>query len=194
LDLLASRVSKFIITLTAAAHITYPRYQKTRQEVESAQGIVGSPLPAPKEQPATQHTLRYLADHLFTLSREYLIPTDTALILREAPDRDGKVRTALRWLKQQIVWRGATPNQVALLARDISPYRAFISQIAAEVGSPIRLINGQPLAHSPVITTRLPLLRLHLPTSSHNQPSLDCRLLIAAWRSPYSLYTHIPHS
>ena len=97
--------------------------EKTRQEVETVLGITGSPLPTGATQAARQPTLHHLADQLFTLSRTDPIPNDGALTLKEAPDHAAEVRTALRWLKQQIVWGGVTPDQVALLARDIGPYR-----------------------------------------------------------------------
>jgi ATP-dependent helicase/DNAse subunit B len=129
--------------------------------------------------------LHHLGDQLFTLSRKDPIPNDGALTLQEAPDHAAEVRTALRWLKQQIVWGGVSPDQVALLARDIGPYRPFISQIATEFGLPIRLIDGQALAHSPAITSLMTLLRLYLPVGGDNQPGLARRPLIATWRSPY---------
>lgn len=185
LTLLADRVGQFTVTLSEAAEVSFPRYQQTRQAIETALGIRGIPLPPSEVAATSQPTLRHLADHLFARSDKASIPDDGSLTLREAPDRAAEARTALRWLKQQIVWGGAAPNQVALLARDIAPYRPFITQIAAEFGLPIRLIDGQPLAHSPVISALLSLLRLHLPTSTGNQPDLSRRPLIAAWRSPY---------
>lgn len=185
LTLLADRVGQFTITLSEAAQITFPRYQRTRQEIETALGISGSQLPSSDTPPTNQPTLPHLADQLFTRSREAPIPDGGALTLREAPDRAAEARTAIRWLKQQIAWGGASPDQVALLARDIGPYRSFITQIAAEFGLPIRLIDGQPLAHSPVISALVSVLRLHLPTRPGNQPDLSRRPVIAAWRSPY---------
>jgi len=185
LTLLADRVGQFTITLSEAAQVTFLRYQRTRQVIEAALSISGAPLP-PSDAPSTsQPALRHLADRLFIRAPETRIANDGSLTLREAPDRAAEARVALRWIKQQIVWGGAAPNQVALLARDIAPYRPFITQIAAEFGLPIRLIDGQPLAHSPVISALLALLRLHLPTRTDEQPDLSRRPLIAAWRSPY---------
>jgi ATP-dependent helicase/DNAse subunit B len=185
LQLLADRVEQFIITLPQAEATTYPRYQHTRQAVEAALDITGRPLPLVDTPSATNVTLQHLAQHLFSLTTSQAAAADEVLTLREAPNRSTEVRLALRWLKQRIVWDGAGPDQVALLARDITPYRPFIQQIAAEFGLPIRLLDGQPLQQSPVIAALLSLLRLHLAAGQAGEPSLPRRQLIATWRSPY---------
>ncbi|MCB8943070.1 MAG: exodeoxyribonuclease V subunit gamma [Ardenticatenaceae bacterium] len=181
LQLLAQRVGEFIITLPHSETAVYPRYQRTRREVEQALGISGRLLPATPL--AVDPSLHHLAQHLFVLDGRAAAANGEALTLCEAPDPASEVRAALRWLKQRIVWEGMSPNQVALLARDISMYRPFISQIAAEFGLPIRLVDGQPLPQSPVIAALLNLLRLHLPTGG--EPGLPRRQLLSTWRSPY---------
>ncbi len=184
LQLLAGRVEEFCITLPQGERVDYPRYRSTWQEVEQALEISGAALTGSSELKG-HATLRYLARHLFAFSAAEPLPADEALTLREAPDRVAEARTALRWLKQRIVWEGIPADQVALLARDITPYRAFIQQIAAEFGLPIRLVGGLPLGQNPVIAALLDLLRLYLPLGSGAEPALPRRQVISAWRSPY---------
>lgn len=194
LRLLAGRASQFILTLPQADLVDYPRYRRTQAQVEAALGIAGQPLPPVDGWPARHPTLQHLARQLFALPAGEPAANEDVLILREAPDPAGEVRAALRWLKQRLVWDGLAPDQVALLARDIAPYRPFIRQVAAEFGLPIRLVDGLPLAQSPVIAALLALLRLHLPLGEGGGPDLPRRALIAAWRSPYFQWANGPVS
>ena len=104
--------------------------------------------------------------------------------LIEAPERAGEVRAALRWLKQRIVFDGCRPGEVALLARNVAPYRPFIQQTAAEFGLPIRLVDGLPLRENPAVAALLGLLQMALPNSA-GELSLPRRAVVEAWRSPY---------
>ena len=183
LALLAGRVHDFIVALPEAEPAPYARYTKTRRDVEKALGVGGGKLPGFEER--THPALRHLQRHIFSRAPALPRPSDGAITLREAPDRAAEVRTALRWLKQRIVWEGVSAGEVALLARDITPYRATIRQIAAEFGLPLRLVDGLPLAQSPIISALLDLLRLFLPTAAGPGPGLPRRQLISAWRSPY---------
>lgn len=185
LALLANRVQDCVVTLPLAEQVSYPRYQKTLEAMAAALGLVGSALPETEYVNTSHPTLCYLGRYLFTSSAGDPITDEDAVTLHEVPDRAGEVRTALRWLKQRVVWEDIPANQVALLARDITPYRPFIQQAATEFGLPIRLVDGQPLQQSPVITALLALLRLYLPFNEIGEPSLSRRQVIAAWRSPY---------
>lgn len=185
IHLLANRVGRCTITLPQTEQVTYPRYHNTLREVETKLGITGTALPNPETIITRQPTLHHLAHHLFSLTTDDPIANDGALTLREVSDRMAEVRTALRWLKQQIVWHRQPANQTALLARDIAPYRPFIQQIAAEFGLPLYLVDGQPLQQSPVIASLMTLLRLHLPVGADHEPDLPRRQVIISWRSPY---------
>ena len=107
-----------------------------------------------------------------------------AVELIEAPERAGEVRAALRWLKQRIVLDGCRPGEVALLARNVAPYRPFIQQTAAEFGLPIRLVDGLPLRENPAVAALLGLLQMALPNPA-GELSLPRRAVVEAWRSPY---------
>lgn len=184
LELLAERAGDFVMTLTQPEKVTYPRYERTRQHVERALGIAGAALPGAGHR-ETQQTLHRLAANLFSLSAMEPAPASGTIVLQEAPDMAAEARAALRWLKQRIVHDGISPDQVALLARSITPYRSFIEQTAAEFGLPLRLVDGLPLRSSPIITALLELLRLFLPAEPGGEAELPRRAVIAAWRSPY---------
>ena len=98
-----------------------------------------------------------------------------------APDRQGEVRAALRWLKERLVLDGLRLREVALLARKVSPYRAFIVQTAREFGVPVQLVDGYPLRGNPAVSALLDLLRLTLP----GETPFAWRPVVAAWRCPY---------
>ena len=185
LQLLANRAENCIVTLTQAERLTFPRHEATKAAVEAALGITARPLPEMSPQPMRHPTLSHLSRHIFAMPPGAVSPHAGAVVLREAPDRFAEARAALRWLKQQIVWHAIAPDQVALLARDMSAYRPFVQQIAAEFGLPIRLEDGQPLAQSPAIAALLSLLRLHVPIDESGEANLPRRAVIAAWRSPY---------
>ncbi len=187
LALLAERVDSCVITLTQADQVSYPRYQRTTETAVAALGVTPQPLPAASLDVARHPALGQLARRLFAPPDAEIAvgESPSAVTLCEVADRAAEARTALRWLKQRIVWDGVSPGQVALLARDIGPYRPFIRQAAAEFGLPIRMVDGQPLSQSPVIVALLALLRLHLPLTESGAPGLPRRQVIAAWRSPY---------
>ncbi|MBK9054658.1 MAG: UvrD-helicase domain-containing protein [Chloroflexi bacterium] len=183
LELLSQRVGHLIITLTGddRAVSRYPRFAQTRQQIEKALNIQAQPLP---HTPTNRPILHHLASRLFQPGPPKPITPGPPVTLIEAADIPGEVRHALRWLKARIVQDGYHPTQVALLARDIGPYRPFIRQIAQEMGIDLRLADGSPLGQSPVIVALLDLLRLFLP-DAQNQPHLPRQGVISAWRSPY---------
>ena len=180
---LAQGVGRMIVLLTMPEKVTYPRYRRTQQEVEDALGVAVRPLPA--AMPPGTAVLQDLARDLFAPDAERREDSAGAVSMLEAPDRAAEVRAALRWLKQRIVFDLYEPHEVALLARQMEPYRAHARQIAAEFGLPLHFASGPPLTGSPVIAALLDLLRLHLPLAGRDEPSLPRRQVIGAWRSPY---------
>jgi ATP-dependent helicase/nuclease subunit B len=96
----------------------------------------------------------------------------------ESQTRAIEARAALRWVKARVVRDGLKLSDVAILARDLEPYRPFIEETAAEFGIPLRIVGGQPLNENPAIAALLALLSL---------PAEDWprRALIESWRSPY---------
>ncbi|MEW5961123.1 MAG: PD-(D/E)XK nuclease family protein, partial [Chloroflexota bacterium] len=106
-----------------------------------------------------------------------------AVTFIEAQNRAEEVRAALRWLKARLVRDQMSAAEVALIARDLTSYRPFIEETAAEFGLPLHLREGLNLAINPAIAALMSLLALPLkdgPTGNWAyRPFLD------AWRSPY---------
>ena len=195
LNVLASRVGKVILTLTGTSDggerpLVHRRFDDTRRKLEAALGLQATPAPqqASNQVPALAHLEAYLY-------RTPVIRKDAggAVELVEAPDRAAEVRAALRWLKVRLVEDGMRPDEVALIARAIVPYRPFILQIAAEFGLPVRLVSGFPLRTNPAIAALLDLLRLMLPGADDDaEPALPRRMVVEAWRSPYFDWSALP--
>jgi ATP-dependent helicase/DNAse subunit B len=179
---LAGRVGTLTVTLTgtadgAARDLVHQRFNRTRQRLEKALGMEAEPLP---ELPAHAPALRHLERSLFAGDHPRQ-PAGGAVTLIAAPDREAEVRAALRWLKTRIVQEGMRPGEVALLYRDSEPYRAFITQTAAEFGLPVHGVDGRPLRSNPTVAALFNLLRMARPGDDH----LTWRKTVEAWRSPY---------
>ena len=180
---LGRHAGRLIVTLPTAELVDYGRFARTRREVETALRVAARPLP--EAPPPSTELLRRLRRDLFVVEAARQEGPQTAVQLLEAPDRASEVRAALRWLKARIVLDGCATHEVALLARDIAPYRAHARQIAAEFGLPLTFAGGLPLLQSPVLAALLDLMRLHLPLPGQAGPALPRRLVVSAWRSPY---------
>ncbi len=187
LHTLATRIDHMIVTLPQAEQVDFTRYATTRRAVEQAVGQTAVPLPATPPA-AANLALAHLSRTLFARAGQAAPPaptaTDPRVTLVEAPDPAAEVRAALRWLKQQLIEQGVSPADVALLARDLTPYQPFIRQIAAEFGMPVHLVDGVPLAQNPAVDALMELLLLHVPDDS-GQAALPRREVVAIWRSPY---------
>lgn len=195
LELLAARVGELVVTLTGTVDgcerpLAHRRFSRTRRGLEQRLGVVAAPLPDLESRHAP--ALAHLEADLFCSDGEQLAAAG-AVELIEAPDRAAEVRAALRWLKTRLVQDGLRPAEVALLARDVSPYRPFIRQTAAEFGLPVRLVDGLPLENNPAVAALLDLLRLVLPGAGGDpEPALPWRLVLEAWRSPYFDWSALP--
>ncbi|MBN1954270.1 MAG: PD-(D/E)XK nuclease family protein [Anaerolineae bacterium] len=195
LRVLAGRVAEMVVTLTCGADgrdrpLVHHRFDETRRALEQALGAVALPLPefSVRHVPALLHLEAGLLDNAAPQ-----IDVAGAVELVQAPDRAAEVRAALRWLKARLVTGGMRPGEVALLARDATPYRPFVLQAAAEFGLPLRLVDGLPLAGNPAVAALLDLLRLVLPRAGDDAgPALPRRAVIEAWRSPYFDWSALP--
>jgi ATP-dependent helicase/DNAse subunit B len=188
LRVLAGRVGELVITLTGATEgikrpLAHGRFNRTRDALAGAVGIQATVLLPTDSRHAP--VLAHLEANLFDGTGPAAV-ADGAVDLIEAPDRAAEVRAALRWLKARLVEDSMRPGEVALLARSLAPYRAFIQQTAAEFGLPVRLLDGLPLRGNPAIAALLDLIRMALPRGQEDPgPALPRRLVIEAWRSPY---------
>jgi ATP-dependent helicase/nuclease subunit B len=100
------------------------------------------------------------------------------IVFIEAQTRTAEVRTALCWLKARVVRDGMALADLAVLARDIEPYRPFLEETADEFGIPLRIVGGRPLIENPALAALL--LLLSIPREGWPR-----RTVLDAWRSPY---------
>jgi ATP-dependent helicase/DNAse subunit B len=212
LKLLAQRAAETIVTLTGeqrnrgagekppdnlpSSFILHPssffvsrpvlrRFTRALQAVSQALALEPEPLPA-LPSPSIAPILAYLEANLFEVSAQTPPPDPrppTPITFVETQNRTEEARAALRWLKARLVRDGLQPNDVALIARDLTVYRPFIEETAAEFGLTLHWREGLNLGANPAIAALLSLLALPLKTGSDGNWSR--RPVIDAWRSPY---------
>ncbi|RME80558.1 MAG: hypothetical protein D6775_15865, partial [Caldilineae bacterium] len=200
LRLLAQRVPATVITLTgelpddSAALMppdhdgrdAYRRFRRAAQELaRHCPELEIHSLPRPHT--PTPGILRHLERSLFVRTHApspESVSSPLPLILVEARNRHDEVRVALRWLKHLIVEERVQPSDCAVLARELAPYRPYLSEVASEYGLPLHLAGGEELLDNPCVAALLTLAEL---------PILDWpqREVLESWRSPYFDWTHL---
>jgi ATP-dependent helicase/DNAse subunit B len=188
LSLLAGRAAESIVTLTGdlacGDRVAHRRFCRARQAVEEALDLAPTLLPSfsasPKPGPTTaQHppALAHLESALFQPEAGPL-PATEAITCIEAQDRAAEARAAMRWLKSLVLRHDHALHEIALLARDLEPYRPYLAEVAVEFGLPLHVAGGRPLLSNPAIAALLNLLGL---------PVLDWprRPLLDALACPY---------
>ncbi|PKO21762.1 MAG: hypothetical protein CVU38_13095 [Chloroflexi bacterium HGW-Chloroflexi-1] len=123
--------------------------------------------------------LSHLEKNLFEPAASPAHAGDVVAFL-EAQNRAAEAREALRWLKACLVRDGASLADVAVVARDVTPYRPFLEEVAAECGMPLRFASGAALRANPAIAALLNLLALPLEPFDWAP-----RALLDALTSPY---------
>jgi ATP-dependent helicase/nuclease subunit B len=198
LSLLAERATETIITLTGdlerPQRPAQRRFQRAQKAVVSSLGI------EPEMMDSSSMLMRDIARIEATLfenviaskaneparEAENLVdeshPTDRngtdPIVFIEAQTRTAEVRTALRWLKARVVRDGMALADLAVLARDIEPYRPFLEETADEFGIPLRIVGWRPLIENPALAALLSLLSIP-------REGWPRRTVLDAWRSPY---------
>lgn len=185
LEQLAPRVGELIVTLTGSPagtprDLLHKRFNRTRQRLEERLGVAAEPLPAPPASLSRAPALAHLEATLFA-GPSPVEPAAGAVALIAAPDREGEVRAALRWLKARLVEGNLRLGEAALLARNVEPYRPFVYQTAAEFGLPVQVVDGLPLHGNPAVAALLDLLQVGTP----GEAAFPWRQTVEAWRSPY---------
>ncbi len=197
LDHLAARAAETLVTLTGDStseacpaeyrcrsgepgrgdRLAHRRFCRARHALQQTLNFHPDLLPPQYPIPNTQSPLSHLEANLFqpTATRQ---PAAEALTCLEAPTRAAEARAALRWLKARLIRDGYRLDEVAVLARDLEPYRPYLAEVAAEFGLPLHLAGGQPLAGNPAVAALLNLLSL--PASGWPR-----RPLLDALGSPY---------
>lgn len=186
LRLLASRVADFSVTLTGdpegeRSPLCFHRFVETQRLLESALGIQAQALP--QRSGSSETTLVHLERYLFDANAPDF-EAGAGVTLFAATDEEAEVRAALRWLKARLLDDGMRPSEVALLARDLSPYRSLVVAIAGEYELPVQVWDGLPLGENPAVSDLLGVLALVAP-QPEDDAALAFHAVIDAWRSPY---------
>ena len=192
---LAARIPDLTVLLTAPddaqAAVVHRLFAETNTRLSARLARTVQPLSGRQDAASPPPPLSALAEHLFTNAPA---GGDAAadVTLLAAADRAGEVRAALRWLKARIVLDGVAPDDLAVIARSLAPYRDLIDQTAAEFGLPVHFAASLPLRANPAVAALLDLLALFRPDPATGQPVLLRRPLIEAWRSPYFAWRRGP--
>ena len=194
LSLAAAQIPELTITLTGEPDdrvrpMVHKRFLRTRKELKDAITFDEEIYLDPSPRGFLTPSIRDLERELFEKDVRKK-SGDDAISLVAAPDRQGEVRNALRWLKKWIVRKNWEPHQTAVLFRDIEPYRSFLYQTAEEYGLPIYLEEGRPLIENPAVAALINVLQIASPGDEY----LAWREVIEAWRSPYFAWEEAFHN
>lgn len=195
LALLAQKAAQTLITLTGDLdrphRQAHRRFHRAQAALISAIGLSPTPL-IPPSSIILQPSLAYLETNLFEFSKDQpqqsesqiQEPVSNVPQFIEAQTRSAESRAALRWIKSCLVEDDFEISDVAILARDLSPYRPFLEEAAAEFGVPLRILGGLPLAENPAVAALFSLLSI---------PALDWprKPVLRALQSPYFDWTSL---
>ncbi len=179
LRLLADRATETLVTLIGdlrrPGRLVHRRLARARAALEGTLDI--EPVSLPEVERTS--SLAHLEAGLFE-PNSISLPADDAVTFVEAQNRAAEAREALRWLKARLVRDRVSLSDVAVVARDVAPYRPFLEETAAEFGMPLRFVSGSPLGANPAVAALLNLLALPL-----DPDPWAPRVLIDALTSPY---------
>lgn len=204
LGLLTERATDTVVTMTGEVapdgqvrhRPAWRRFHRALRHVQQTLEIEPQPLPipSPKVVPMTRDPhLRLLEENLFEGHASQatddaqigdVVSTEPTVQLTEAQNRSEEARAALRWIKARLVQDGMAPHQVAIIGRDIGPYRLFLEETAREFGIPIHVGEGLRLATNPAVAALLSLLMLPL-ESSQDDGFWARRPVLDVLRNPY---------
>jgi len=190
IQLLASRVESLIVTLTDTKkgekrYRAHGRFLRTLQQLRDITGAAPHHLSISDQ--IRHPILRHVEAGLFQphASKRKAVQ---GIDLLEAPSRASEVRAALRWIMERKKYDDIPLGEMAILARNMEPYRPFIIETAREFDIPIQVEAELPLSSNPVIAALLDLLQMINPSQDSvgdRDPRLRRRLVIESWRSPY---------
>ena len=179
LGLLAGRAATTLVTLIGDPkrpdRLAHRRLARARVVLERTLDVQAISLPWERQ----ADPLAHLEAGLFEPGTTSLAAAG-AVTFVEAQNRASEAREALRWLKARLVRDCISPADVAVIARDVTPYRLFLQEVAAEFGLPLRFATGAPLHANPVVAALLDLLLLPLDPDPWSP-----RALIDTLTSPY---------
>ena len=176
---LANRAKETLITLTG--DMEHPQRAAHHRFYRAQSALINSLNFQPEAMESTSMLSSSIANVeslLFENRKSKIVNQKSEIEFIEAQTRAIEARAALRWIKARVVRDGMKLSDVAILARDLEPYRSFLEETAAEFGIPLRIVGGQPLIENPAVAALLNLLSL--PADNWKR-----RALIESWRSPY---------
>lgn len=186
LRLLAERAAETTVTLTGdlerPGRLAHRRLARARTALIEALDVDLTPL-SPSSPPFSPYPLVHLETNLFEPNAAPFPAGGAAqdsVAFLEAQNRAAEAREALRWLKARVVRDGMAVSDVALVARDVTVYRPFLEEVAAEFGLPLAFAAGAPLRANPAVAAILNALTLPLPVVNW-----AVRPLLDALSSPY---------
>ncbi len=188
LGLLGQQVQELVVTLTRgpqAGRLVQGRFERTLACLQAQLEVEAEPLAG--AHPALAPALAHLEVGLFEPSAP-AVEAGEAVACLEAPNRPAEVRAVLRWVKERLVCDGLPAHEVAILARDLSPYIPFLDETAQEYGLPLTLAEGLPLAGNPTVAAlmaALSLPRRDRASASVLDGRFPLRETLEAIRSPY---------
>lgn len=183
LSLLAERAKETLITLTGdTQHPQRPAHHRFLRAQQALTASLGIRPEAMDSVSMLAPALAQVEASLFENRKSEIVNPKSTIAFLEAQTRAVETRAALRWVKTRIVRNGLKLSDVAILMRDLEPYRPFLEETAAEFGIPLRIVGGQALNENPAVAALLSLLSL---------PAEDWKrhALLDAWRSPYFDWT-----
>lgn len=178
---LARRIPEMVLTLTGEGDMTprlvHRRYARTRERLVAALDDLVIDDGLVPERDYRNPTLIYLESALLT-EKTSQVQSGSAVEMVAAPNREDEIRAAMRWLKERVVYDQIAVGKIALLARNIEPYRHYIRQTAGEFGMPIHMLHDAPLSENPCVAAVLNLLSLP-------EDDFPWQRTVEVWFSPY---------
>ncbi len=161
LGLLTRRIKNTVLTLTfepERAQTAHRRYAQTRQRLfQYCREWDEQPLELPTSQKIWRgECLHHLTQSIFE-STPAKKDHDGTISLIEVPDPRREVEYVLRQVKSSLL-KGAQPDDMAILARDLSVYAIYFLELASSYGVPIATRLGAPLGENPAVANLLALI------------------------------------
>lgn len=179
LSLLANRAKETLITLTGdiqnPTRPAHHRFHRAQQAIISSLHIQPEAIYSAS---MLSTAISNVESSIFENRKSSIVNPKSEIEFIEAQTRALEVRAALRWIKARVIRDGMKLSEVAILARDLEPYRAFLAEVAEEFGIPLHVIGGGPLIENPAVSALLTLLSL--PVDDWKR-----RAVLDSWRSPY---------
>ena len=164
LQLLSQRAEHLVITLMLAGDGREELWRWSARQLKRLHRTFGDalcempaePPQADESAPAAHPWPAALADRLLD-GRAESLPWPDGLAFVSASGIDSECRAIARWVKAHLA-AGARAEDLAIVARDISPYRGALAEVLAEAGLPAPAAP-RPLLHTPIARLLMSLIR-----------------------------------